>query len=60
MDSPKNPNNTHYTCTECRSEANQPGVCQDPDCLRHGQELISCECRDGEHGGENEESYYAR
>lgn len=51
---------THYTCTECHFESDKPGTCPDKECLRYGQELIACECTDGEHGGENDESYYAR
>lgn len=50
----------HYTCTECRGESDTPGVCQDQECLRKGQELVACECGDGQHGGENEEDFYAR
>jgi len=50
----------HYTCTECGSEVDQPGVCQDKECLRQGQDLVACECTDGEHGGEEDEVYYSR
>jgi len=48
----------HYTCTECGMESGQPGNCTDPNCIREGQELIACECTDGEHGGEYDDDYY--
>ena len=46
---------THYTCTAgCGGESEQPGVCQDEDCLKEGQPLTPCDCTDGEHGVDDE------
>jgi hypothetical protein len=50
----------HYTCTECGGVSEKPGTCQDPDCLKQGQELTACDCTDGEHGADYDEDYYAR
>lgn len=51
---------THYTCPECGGESDHPKKCEDPDCVRNGQDLISCECTDGEHGADYDEDYYSR
>lgn len=50
----------HYTCTECRTESEQPKTCTNAECLKEGQDMTSCECTDGQHAGENDEVYYAR
>lgn len=50
----------HYTCTECHGVSDTPKVCETEGCLKKGQELTTCECTDGQHGGEYEESSYAR
>lgn len=50
----------HFTCTECGGESLTAGVCQDEECVRHGKELISCDCTDGEHGADDDDDYHAR
>ena len=51
---------THYTCTECGNESDTPKKCDDPDCLREGQDRTACDCTDGEHGADDDEVYYSR
>ncbi len=48
----------HYTCTECGMMLEEEGVCTDSECLREGQDLLGCDCTDGEHGGDNDDDYY--
>ena len=51
----------HYICSGgCRGESNEPGVCQAEDCLRHSMPLEECDCQDGKHGRDEEESLETR
>lgn len=52
---------THYTCTGgCDAESDEPGVCNDSDCLKKGQPFTPCDCTDGHHGVEDEEEIGGR
>ena len=45
----------HYICTgTCKGVSDIPGVCQDASCVKHEQQLTSCECEDGKHFGQQE------
>ncbi|OGJ01230.1 hypothetical protein A3G53_03730 [Candidatus Nomurabacteria bacterium RIFCSPLOWO2_12_FULL_44_11] len=40
----------HYICLGgCRGVSKKPGVCQTPDCVDHGHEMVRCSCTDGRH-----------
>lgn len=42
----------HFVCTgECGGVSDHAGVCQDPNCSKHGQPLIECNCETNEHEG---------
>lgn len=51
---------THYTCTECGGESEEPKVCETEDCLKKGQPLTACDCTDGEHGVDDEYAHARR
>ncbi len=37
-------------CTgECEGESATPGVCQDENCAKEGEQLTPCDCTDGAH-----------
>jgi hypothetical protein len=43
-------NMKHYICTgECEGVSEKPGVCQAPNCSRHNQPLVECECQKEDH-----------
>jgi len=47
----------HYICTGgCGGVSETPGSCQAEDCQKHGEALTSCNCEDGKHGKEDEQS----
>lgn len=40
----------HYVCLgECNGVADNPGTCQAEACSQHHQDLVACDCTDGEH-----------
>lgn len=39
----------HYVCPECRGVSDLPKVCETEGCERAGQDLIECNCSDGQH-----------
>lgn len=40
----------HYICTgDCRGISENEGKCQAPDCENYGNNLVACDCTDGEH-----------
>lgn len=46
-------NEKHYICTgSCKGVSDRPGVCQDPECEKHGEPLEECRCTDGYHDSE--------
>jgi len=48
---------THYVCTgSCKSESNQPGICEAEFCSKEGKALIKCDCEDGSHQNAEEEN----
>lgn len=51
---------THYTCTNCGGESDEPKICDNRDCLKEGQELTPCDCTDGEHGVDDEYGHARR
>ena len=43
---------SHYICTGgCKGVNENPGSCQDEECLNYGEPLEECECPDNKHGG---------
>ncbi len=41
---------THYICTGgCMGVSQTPGVCMAPDCAKHSEHLLPCDCTDGLH-----------
>lgn len=48
---------THYICTGgCKGESANPGLCQAEECKKEGEPLLPCDCADGLHKGEQEET----
>lgn len=39
----------HHVCSECRSTADYPKVCETEGCAKKGQDMAACTCTDGKH-----------